>query len=193
VAQRRAVLVPTVSSTCHSRRMARAVIPAWVVPAEHQVIDCHRLAAAGRDVACAFGSRDGSFEAGVAAAVSWVVGTGRSPITDRELLPTPQAVQEEFLAAGEVELERSPRCAVVPLEAGQAVRRTLAWLLGWEHRPPVPLPRRPVPSAEQLFEEARAATLRPWLPEERDAAWLAALREADRLVRLAARADSLAA
>jgi hypothetical protein len=66
------------------------------------------------------------------------------------------------------------------------------WLLGWERRPPVPLPRRPVPSVEQLYEEALAAEPhRTWLPEERNAAWSAAQREAARLAELAARADAL--
>jgi hypothetical protein len=50
------------------------------------------------------------------------------------------------------------------------------------------------PTAEQLFEEAVA--VEPWrfrLPEERNAGWLAAQREAARLARLAAEADAFAA
>ena len=63
-------------------------------------------------------------------ALSWVVGTARSPITDLDRPVDPGAVEAEFFAAGEVEFGTSPRGAVVPVEAAQAVGRTLAWLLG---------------------------------------------------------------
>jgi len=72
------------------------------------------------------------------------------------------------------------------------VRRTLAWLLGLDEQPPIELPRRPVPTARQLYDEAVAAE--PWrydLPEAQASAQLAAAREAARLAELAARVDQL--
>src|SRR5829696_6535914 len=173
--------------------MARAAIPSWVVPADHQVADCHRLAADRCDRLREAGRGDGNYEAGVVAALGWVVGVGLSPITDVGLAASAGAAEAECLAAGEVESGTSPRGAVVPAEAAQGVGKTLGWLLGWDLRPPVPLPRRPAPSAEQLFEEALAAEPhRRWLPEERNAARLAALRESARLAELAELADKLA-
>lgn len=173
-----------------ARVIRPAVMPTWVVPADQQVIDCGRLAAA---VVRAAGRGELPYEAGVLAAVSWVRGASRSPITDEAEPATAEAVEAEWFAAGEVELGGSPRGAVVPADAAQGVRRTLAWLLGREPRPPVPLPRRPVPTAEELYVEALAAQpYRAWLPEEREAARSAAARESARLARLAARADALA-
>lgn len=158
-------------------------VPAWVMPDEPQVIDCGRLAAA---------VASGEYEAGVAEAVAWVVGRSLAPIIGEELDPTPEAAEAEWFAAGEVELGRSPRGAVVPASTAQGVRRTLAWLLGRDPNPPIPLPRRPVPTAEELYAEALAAEPhRSWLPEDRQAARSTALREAARLAHLAARADSL--
>jgi hypothetical protein len=177
---------------CEAVVVAGAVIPGWVAPGDREVVDCHRLAADQCDRLRADGG-NGNFEAGVVAAVGWVVGLGRSPIADEEVLASAEAAEAEFFAAGEVEFGTSPRGAVVPVEAAQGVGRTLAWLLGWEPRPPVALPRRPVPSAEQLFDEALAAEPhRRWLPEERELARSAAVREAGRLAELAARADALA-
>ena len=160
---------------------------------DQQVADCHRLAADRCDRLRAARRGEGNYEAGVVAALGWVVGVGHSPIANVRLAASPEAAKAEILAAGEVEFGTSPRGAVVPTEAAQGIGKTLAWLLGWESRPPVPLPRRPAPSAEQLFEEALAAEPhRRWLPEERNAARLAALRESARLAELAERADKLA-
>ena len=158
------------------------------MPAAQQVLDGYRLAAAY----CATSSSDGQFHAGVAAALGWLLGVDRAPITGDAVPATAEAAAAEFTAAGEVELGLSPRGAIVSADAGQGVRRTLAWLLGREPRPPIDLPRRPVPAAEQLYEESLAAEPhRSWLPEERNAARLAAVREAARLNQLAAQADSL--
>ena len=169
------------SHPCHARSMHR--IPAWVLPDERQVVDCGILAAA---------VTDREYEAGVAAVVDWTMGRSHSPITSDELDPAQDVAEAEWLAAGEVELGRSPRGAVVPVPTAQGARRTLAWLLGREQRPPIPLPRRPVPTPEELYAEALAAEpQRSWLPEERQAARSTALREAARLAQLAERADSL--
>jgi hypothetical protein len=154
--------------------------PEWVAPAEQQLLDCLRLAVGS-----------GTFEAGVVAALGWVLGTGRRPLTDANVPASPQTAEEEFFVAGKVELGESPLSVVIPAELAQGVGRALAWLLGWEPRPPIDLPRRPVPTAKQLYDEAIAAE--PWryrLPEEQAAARLAARREAARLALLAARADA---
>jgi hypothetical protein len=142
--------------------MTRAVILAWVIPDAQQVLDCVRLAGAMRDGCRAAGRGDGDYAAGVAAAAAWVIGSSPAPITGDDVPPAPEPVEAEFFAAGEVELGRSPRGAVVAVDAAQAVRRTLAWLLGWERRqarcmstpPRLPLldvgglePHAPVPGA----------------------------------------------
>lgn len=163
--------------------------PGWIRPPVEQVLDGYRLATAYR----AGSGRDDKFHAGVAAALGWVLGASSAPVTGDEVPATAEAAEVEFDAAGEVEVGLSPRGAVISADAAQGVRRTLAWLLGRDRRPPIDLPRRPIPTAEQLYEEALAAQpRRSWLPEERNAARLASVREAARLGRLAARADSLA-
>jgi hypothetical protein len=116
-----------------------------------------------------------------------------SPLTDLDSPTTQQAAEEEFFVAGAVEFGDSPLSALVTAETAQGVGRTLSWLLGWQPQAPIDLPRRPVPTAGQLYEEAVAS--KPWrfrLPEEWTAARLAAQREAARLVQLATRADGLA-
>jgi hypothetical protein len=60
------------------------IVPEWVAPAEQQLVDCRRLATSG-----------GAFEAGVAAALRWVLGTGRSPLTGAELPASAQTAEEE--------------------------------------------------------------------------------------------------
>lgn len=161
--------------------MALAV-PSWVAPGDQQVADCVALATAVR----------APYEGGVVAALRWVTGVAPSPVTGTEQPATRETTEEEFFVAGQVELGESPLSATIPAATAQGVLRTLAWLLGWENDPPVPLPRRPVPTAEQLYAEATAAE--PWryrLPEEQTARCLDAQREAARLARLAARADEL--
>ena len=160
-------------------------VPQWVVPADQQLVDAELLAA---DVA-----RSGAYEAGVVAALRWMLRGQHSPLTDLDSPATQHAAEEEFFVAGAVEFGDSPLSALVTAETAQGVGRTLSWLLGWQPQAPIDLPRRPVPTAQQLYEEAVASE--PWrfrLPEERAAARLAAQREAARLVRLAARADELA-
>jgi hypothetical protein len=155
-------------------------VPSWVAPSEQQLTDCARLTT----------HQAGDYSAGVAAALAWVRDAGPAPLTRGPGPATAQAAEEEFFVAGKVELEESPLSAVVSPVTAQAVGRTLSWLLGWERRPPVELPRRPVPSAEQLYGEAVAAE--PWrfrLPEQQAAGRLAAQQEAMRLRRLAAQAD----
>jgi hypothetical protein len=173
--------------------MDDAVPPSWVMPEARQLADCFRLAADDSRRLRAGGLADGNYEAGVASTVAWVLAVGPPPVTGQPAEPRRAAAEAEMAAAGEVELGRSPRGATVPADAAQGARRTLAWLLGLDPHPPVPLPRRPLPSAEQLYEEVIAAEPhRRWLPEDHTAARLAASREADRLARLATRADSLA-
>ena len=168
--------------------MVAVAIPVWVAPDSQQVVDGYRLATAQRNAT----GQDGEVHAGIATTLGWALGVNRTPVTGRDVPATVVAAEVEFIAAGEVEVGLSPRGAVLSADAAQGVRRTLAWLLGRDRQPPIDLPRRPVPTAEQLYEEALTAQRhRAWLPEERNAARLAAVREAGRLGRLAARADSL--
>ena len=166
---------------CEARPVAIAV-PSWVSPSEQQVKDC---------LALVIGAVAGTYGGGVSASLRWVVGLTRTPLTGQDLAPSPTVSEEEFFVAGKVELGESALSAVVSPDAAQGVGRTLSWLLGWEASPPIDLPRRPVPSAEQLYEEAISS--QSWkydLPEEQTAARLAAQREAVRLGELAARADA---
>jgi hypothetical protein len=168
---------------CQAAPVASAV-PHWVVPTREQVSDAELLAT---DVA-----QPRTYEAGVVAALRWVLGDAHSPLTDLDSPATADAAEEEFFVAGAVEFDDSPLSAVTSAATAQGVGRTLSWLLGWQRQPPIDLPRRPVPTAEQLYEEAVAAE--PWrfrLPEEQAAGRLAARRETVRLSRLAARADGL--
>jgi len=157
----------------------------WPVPTEQQLTDCRRLADSR--------AANSAYDAGVSSTVSWIGGAGNSPLTSQPPPASRAAAEQEFHVAAEVELEDSPLSAVISTATAQAVRRTLAWLLGLDEHPPIELPRRPVPTARQLYDEAVAAE--PWrydLPEARAAAQLAAAREAARLAELAARADELA-
>jgi hypothetical protein len=156
----------------------------WLVPTEQQLTDCRRLADS-RAV-------NSPYDAGIMSTVRWISGVGNSPLTSQPPPASRAGAEQEFHVAAQVELEDSPLSAVIPTATAQGVRRTLAWLLGLDQHPPIELPRRPVPSARQLYEEAVAAE--PWrydLPEARAAAQLAAVREAARLAGLAARADEL--
>lgn len=158
-------------------------VPPWVAPGDQQVADCAALASAV----------PGPYGQGIAATVRWVVGAAPSPILGTHGAATAEAAEEAFLVAGAVELGDSPFSVTVPGDTAQAVRRTLAWLLGRTPQPPVELPRRPAPTARQLYEEAAAA--QPWrfgLPEEQAAGRFTAQQEAARLARLATRADELA-
>lgn len=155
-------------------------VPFRVAPSDQQVADCVALATAVR----------APYEDGVGAALRWVTGASPSPVTGMKQPATREAAETEFFVTGRVELGESPLSATIPAATAQGVLRTLAWLLGWENDPPVPLPRRPVPTAEELYAEATGAE--PWryrLPEEQAAGRLDAQREAARLSRLAARAD----
>jgi transcriptional regulator with XRE-family HTH domain len=156
----------------------------WPVPTEQQLTDCRRLAASR--------AANSPYDAGVSSTLRWIGGVGNSPLTSQPPPASRVAAEQEFHVAADVELEDSPLSAVIPAATAQGVRRTLAWLLGLDHHPPIELPRRPVPAARQLYDEALAAD--PWrydLPEARAAAQLAAVREAARLAEMAARADEL--
>lgn len=77
-----------------------------------------------------------------------------------------QAAEEEFFVAGAVEFGDSTLSAVVTAETVQGIGRTLSWLLGWQPQTPIDLPRRPAPTAEQLYDDAVAAQPRRFrLPE----------------------------
>jgi hypothetical protein len=159
-------------------------IPDWVVPDGQQLADAEVLAG--------MTAEPGTYEAGVAATVRWVRRGAPSPLQGRSLPTTWQAAEEEYFTAGAVEFGELPLSAVVTAATAQGIGRTLSWLLGWQSQPPIDLPRRPVPTATQLYEETVAAE--PWryrLPEERAAGRLTAQQEAVRLSRLAARADRL--
>jgi hypothetical protein len=158
-------------------------VPGWVVPQGQEVIDCHRLTVNAGD----------PFRRGVSAALRWVLGVAPGPLTDASPRASAQMAEDEFFVAGKVELGDSPLSAIHPAATAQGIGRTLSWLLGWEHRPPIDLPRRPLPTADQLYAEVVAAE--PWkyrLPEQQMAGRLAAQREAGRLTRLAALADGQA-
>ena len=170
-----------------------AVVPDWFAVGAQQVLDCSRLATDDCHRLRAAGGSSGNYEAGVASAIAWALGASPSLVSDHGGPVDRAAAEAEFFATGEVELGRSPRGATVPADAAQGMTRTLAWLLGLTAEPPVPIPRRPVPSAEELFAERIAAEPhRDWLPEDRNMAWVQALADASRLAALAARADSLA-
>jgi hypothetical protein len=158
-------------------------VPTWVAPGAEQVADCGALAAVVQ----------AQYEFGVVTALRWITGMGPSPMIGEPGAATRAAAEAEYFLAGQVEMGESPQSATIPTATAQGVLRTLAWVLGWEIDPPVDLPRRPVPTADQLYGEAVAAE--PWryhLPEEQAAGRLAAQRQAARLARLAARADELA-
>jgi hypothetical protein len=89
--------------------------------------------------------------------VRWIGGVGNSPLTSQPPPASRAAAEQEFHVAAEVEPEDSPLSAVIPTATAQGVRRTLAWLLGLDQHPPIELPRRPVPTARQLYDEAVAA------------------------------------
>lgn len=159
-------------------------VPAWVAPDAQQIADCAALAF----------TVPGPYEAGVREALRWATGAAPTPITGTDRAATAATAEEEFFVAGQVELGESALGATIPAATAQGVLRTLAWLLGWETDPPVDLPRRPVPTADQLYAEAVAAE--PWryrLPEEQAAGRLAAQLKATRHAELAARADELSA
>jgi len=146
---------------------------------EQQLRDCRKLAAAAEP-----------YRVGVSAVLRWVLDDGPAPLTPTHVVASRETAATEYFVAGKVELGESPLSAVVHPATSQGVARTLAWLLGWTQEPPIELPRRPLPTADQLYAEAVAAE--PWryeLPEEQATARLAAEREAARLVRLAAEAD----
>jgi hypothetical protein len=158
-------------------------VPTWITPGARQLADCVVLAA----------EVQAQYEFGVVTALRWITGRDPSPITGEPAAVTRAAAEAEYFIAGQVELGESPLSATIPPATAQGVLRALAWLLGWETNPPIELPRRPVPTADQLYDEAVAAE--PWryrLPEDQAAGRLAAQRQAARLARLATRADELA-
>jgi hypothetical protein len=176
-----------------------AVVPAWVVPNPTEVRDCHLIAYRAFQESRAPGL-GGSY-----AAVNWVTGGQRAPVTER-IDPLSEAlVRAEMWVAQSVGM-RAPlpsdlwvRLGVEPREARTTdtewtggVSRTLGWLVGVHDRPPFPLPRRPVPSAEELYAEAVAA--RPyaaWEPEQQLAARQKAEADAHKYRKLAEYVDGL--
>jgi hypothetical protein len=152
---------------------------AWVVLDEQRLRDCRRLVTAAEP-----------FLTGVSAALGWVLDGGPAPLTPTGAVASRKAAEAEYFVAGKVELGESPLSAVVDPATTQGIARTLAWLLGWEREPPIEMPRRPVPTTDQLYAEAVAAeSWRYELPEEQATGRLAAEREAARLARLVAEAD----
>ena len=128
----------------------QAVIPAWVVPEHHQVVELHYVTHQCFELV-------GEVEAGGRlAAVEWVVGGGQAPVTHRRDAATWEQVRAESWvalcvaakAAAPTEqdwarLGVSPRPAVVEdVDWAYGAWRTLAWLLGVRPDPPVELPKR---------------------------------------------------
>lgn len=143
----------------------QAVLPHWATPAVQQVADLHTLAAHS-DTDLAHGVRD---------ALDWVT---------NPLGPNPQEVQAE--AAG-----LAPRRREGSYWAG--IGDTLAWLVGWQPRPPMDLPRRnpdgTVPSVAQVVAEMRAGAPLAWEPEQAEQAEQTARRMVARWTALADRID----
>jgi hypothetical protein len=176
-----------------------AVVPGWLVPSDTELRDCHLIA--WRALQETGGDRAG----GIFAAVNWVTGGQRAPVTERTEPASKALAETEMWVAVGVRLGMPPapdewwvpfRVAPRPPVTDNrvwaaAVADTLGWLLGRpDAPPPTPLPRRPVPTVEQLVQEARAA--RPygnWGPEERHAARAKAEVDVARYRRLAAYAD----
>ncbi|PZS39948.1 MAG: hypothetical protein DLM62_05520 [Pseudonocardiales bacterium] len=139
------------------------VVPAWVVPSVVQVADLYLVAQyVAHDLS------QGCFRAGgMVAAVRWVTGGGRSPVTKTPGQPVTAAVADaerrvavEVLAAG-ADQEVPPR---LWSEAGADV--TLSWLLGCSDRTgrsgsPLALPLRnadgSVATVDQLYDGMKVA------------------------------------
>lgn len=184
--------------------MVLAVIPTWAAPAAQAVRDAHRIAQAlGVADAGAHGVQ------AVAATIGWVTGSQPSPLSGREAgevtsaLARAEMMLGSAVALGSTELPPDVWAAldVAPARSLTAhvgwaggVCDALGWLLQVTDRAPVPVPvrgpdGRPA-GAEVLFEERMRRHHRPE-PEQRQAAWAAAQRDAARYARLAALAESV--
>jgi hypothetical protein len=175
-----------------------AVVPAWVVPNPTEVRDCHLIAHR------AFRESRSDRMGGVYAAVNWVTGGQRAPVTEREEPPTVVLVRAEMwvaLSIGDGLPPLTPRMwtdiGAEPREARtdnrlwcRGVDAVLGWLIGVQKDPPFALPRRPVPTVEELYQEALAAKPHGfWPPEDRQRVRFQAEKDAVRFRALAAYAD----
>jgi hypothetical protein len=178
-----------------------AVVPSWVVPISTAVRDCHLIAHR------AFQESGSDRLGGIYAAANWVTGGQRAPVTEREDCPVSEALARgEMWAADSVSrtvllppqiwasLGVEPRAPLTEnREWSQGVARALGWLVGVHDRPPLLLPRRPVPTAEELYQEALAAKPHGfWLPEDHQRARVQAEKAAAQSRALAAYADGAA-
>ncbi len=185
--------------------MVLAVIPTWAAPVAQAIGDAHRIAQA-------LGSADPAAYTvqSVAATIGWVTAGQSAPLTGRPAgdVSAPLARAEMMLAAavslGEVELPDDVWTAlqVAPARSltdyvgwADGVGAALGWLLGVLDRSPVPVPvrgpdGRPL-DARAVYEARMRRHHRPE-PEQRQAAWSRAQRDAASYARLADLAASVA-
>jgi len=181
-----------------------AVVPEWVLPPAQQVMDYFRIAYA------IFGKTRSPLTGGHAAAMNWVTGGQRGPVTGRTEQPvTRNLADAEQTVAMTVAYEMPPMpesmwvalgvepraAATDDREWANGVNGALGWLLGRRSEPVLHLPRRlpdgSTPSADQLYAEMLGA--RPYgyeFPEQRQTARSEAETAAARYWGLAALADS---
>ena len=181
-----------------------AVVPDWVVPPAQQVMDYFRIAYS------IFGKTRSPLMGGDAAAMNWVTGGQRGPVTERTEQPvTRNLADAEQTVAMTVAYEMPPMpesmwtalgvepraAATDDREWANGVNGALGWLLGQRPEPILDLPRRlpdgSTPSADQLYAEMLEA--RPYgheFPEQRQAARNEAATAAARYRGLADLADS---
>jgi hypothetical protein len=180
---------------------AVAVVPAWIEVPPEQIRDAHHIAHALASEALEFRP--------IAATLDWVTGVTRTaPVSGRagddrsQPVVRGEMMLSDAVAMGQPELDEAwwRSLGVAPARPitsdvvwARGVSSTAAWLLQVQTRPPVRLPRRladgSTPTAEQLYAEA-AAGGRLIEPEQRQAAWTAAERDAHLYRRLAALAAS---
>jgi hypothetical protein len=180
-------------------------VPEWVEPAALEVVEAARVAAGFyRDMP------ERHREGGAAAALWWVLGMGSAPLTGRAGEATPPVVLAEAGAGDRVLYRVFGRSVLALMMLGlddcepmanvtvggetvpigtplvqdtawaEGVVAACMWLLGYAPEPPVMLPARPPPTAEQWFRielaQADEATRRD--PAAVEALW----RDAETMV-----------
>ena len=183
--------------------MWQPMTPRWVTPTACEVVDLHVLAC------LVHAAEQSATAAGMAAAVAWVGGGRRGPVTGRDEQPVSKALAQAEQWAAVAASSAADGLPPPPLESfcaslqvaywppGQVspqwahgVRRALRWLTGAQEEPPLPVPMRSsdghVLRAEELFAQAAAEQAAYWIPEDRAVARLQAERDAERSRQLAA-------